>query len=690
MFENNACFRPLLATATAAIAAGFSACSPADSTDLDDFADESATVDHASTELSSTGRRYITNHPVVGCKAVPTPWVARPLFKYPGVTTPPALSRYCLYTFNDVKRPTVAQKQALFTAVNAGLWMAYGPVIPVEDPVVIGPLGFAQESRAFLRDAVLQHAGALSQLPAQQPLPFKTRIAFPDTSPEQTSGFIPGGRMDHGLILGWLARSISTSVGQNPVQAAHVTTGIALPQVDNDVEDLAQGGYFGTRGQLAEAIYRVTAAWRAKAEDATNPQPRLVVNLSVGWEPTDGCSTATGGPSLQVPARAVFDAITHADCLGAAVIAAAGNDPGKDAKGNKETNPTEPVCPAAWAQMPAPTLAQCQTFMGNDKYFGFMVPFKTRIAATHPPAAGVDNPLLFAVGGVDFGRRPIPETRTNAFPKLAAIATHASAGPAGQDLPPSITGTSVATAVVSAIAGTAWAYRPDLTAPELMNIVYATGQSTGQNSSFGTTSPTTVRAASLCHAVRLVCAPNPQGVSPACPAQLMTCSYPTWAVGANPPLPNSQVTSLQDLFKQSKQVQIGSLDDLVNNPAPNELYPAASVPPWVYPQPLRPPCAACALRVEGDMNLPALNVLIDPEFEGTLSLSDTTLILRTGMLTSTHYGPLGTGTLRRGSQVTINLPNLNVANVTGASLAWVSRDANQRPTSITERILVTP
>jgi hypothetical protein len=689
MFENTACFRSLLAAATLA-AAGFSACSPADSTDLQDFADETDTVDHASTELSSTGRRYITNHPLVGCKLAPYPWKARPLFQYPGVPTPPALSRYCLYTSQLKQRPSKTQIDALMTAVNPPVFTSYGHIPIVEDPVVMGPLGFAQESRAYLRDAVIKHAGAMSQLPAAQPLPFKTRIAFPDTSPEETSGYVPGGRMDHGSILGWLARNISSSAGLNPVQAAHVTTGIALPQVDNDVEDLDQGGYFGTRGQLAEAIYRVTAGWRAQAQDAANPQPRLVVNLSVGWEPTDGCSTATGGTSLQVPARAVFDAITHANCMGAAVIAAAGNNPGKDKYGVKPTNPTEPVCPAAWAQLPAPTLQQCIAFMGNDKYDGVYVPFNLRVAARAKPASTIDNPLLFAVGGVDFGRRPIDETRTHAFPRIAAIATHASAGPVAQDLPPSITGTSVAAGVVSAIAGTAWAYRPDLTAPELMNVVYWTGESIGQNSSFGTTTPTQVRAASLCHAVRVVCAPNVPGGSPACPAQVMTCSYPTWIADANPPLPNSQIVSLQELFKPSQQVEIASLNGLINNPAPNEIHPAASVPPWVHPQPIRPPCAACALRVSGDINIPALNIQIDSLFEGSLRLEDTTLILRNGMLTPTAYGPLGTGSLRQGSQVTINLPGLNVANVTGASLAWVSRDMYLRTTSITERILVTP
>ncbi len=685
MFENTPCFRPLLATATvsAVLAAGFSACSPADSTDLQDFSDETDTVDHASTESFLTGRRYITNHPLVGCRVPPTPWVARPLFKYPGVTTPPALSRYCLYTFNQTQRPTDAQKQALFTTLNAGMLMTAGPVIPIEDTVVMGPLGFAQESRAFFREVVLDHAGALEQLPQ---LTLKTRIAFPDTSPEETSGYIPGGRMDHGSILAWLARSISSSATKTPVTAAHVTTGIALPQVNNDVEDLQQGGYFGTRGQLAESIYRVTAAWRAKAEDPSNPQPRLVVNLSVGWEPTDGCSTATTGPALQVPARAVFDAITHANCLGAAVVTAAGNHPGKDKTGFKATNPNEPVCPAAWAQLPAPTLAQCQKFMGNDKYFGFMVPFKAPIAATDKPAAGVDNPLLFAVGGVDFGRRPITETRPKAFPKHVAIATHASAGPAGTDLPTSITGTSVAASVVSAIAGTVWAFRPDLTAPEVMEVVYASGEPIGLNSSFGTQPSTTVRAASLCHALAKACAPIQGQVPPSCPTQPLTCSFPTRSADANPPMPQHLLDLLAELFKLSPQVQ--SEDPFVGDVA-QDIYPAASVPPWVYPQPLRPPCSACAFALHRDISSPVLHVQIDPNFDQSLRLEEASLLVRTGITSSVTLA-LGSGTLTRGSQVTINFGTLALPSTSSVYVSWVSRDASQRATSITERILVTP
>jgi hypothetical protein len=690
MFDNTACFRPLLAAATLAATLGFSACSPADSTDMEDFADETDTVDHASTEINSTGRRYITNHPMVGCRPVPAPWVGRPLFQYPGVTTPPALSRYCLYTFNDAKRPSDTQKQELVAAVNAGVWMAYGPVIPVEDPVVMGPLGFAQESREFFRKTVLQHAGALSQLPVGQPLSLKTRIAFPDTSPEETSGYIPGGRMDHGLILASLARDIASTPAQKSVQAtqaAHITTGIALPQVDNDVEDLTQGGYFGTRGQLAEAIYRVTAAWRAKAEDATNPQPRLVVNLSVGWEPTDGCSTATSGTSLQAPGRAVFDAITHANCLGAAVVAAAGNHPGHDSSGAKQTKPAEPVCPAAWAQLPAPTLPQCQKFMGNDKYFGFMVPFKAPIAATNPPATGVDNPLLFAVGGVDFGRRPIAETRAKGFPKQAAIATHASAGPAGTDLPAAITGTSVSAGVVSAIAGTVWAYRPELTAPEVMGLVYATGEPIGLNSAFGTQQPTTVRAASLCHALAKACAPNNQGkVPPACPLQPLTCKFPTWSVDANPPMPQHLLELLAELFKVSTPVQ--SEDPFVGSVA-QDAYPAASAPPWVYPQPLRPPCSACAFALHRDISSPVLHIQIDPNFDQTVRLEEASLLVRTSLTSSMTLG-LGTGALTRGSQVTITFGTLALPSASSVYISWVTRDASLRPLSVTERILVTP
>ena len=674
---------------------GLAACGTADTADQDEPVDvtERATTSTPGSSL----RRFLSNHPKGCARKPPSPWSARRLFYYPGVETPQGMKGYCLYEHDPHSTPTTAEVTALRSDVLAKI----GAPLE-EDTVVSGALGFEQDSRASLHDALLAHAGAMVDGLPGGPLD-PVRIAFPDSSPEENSGAIPNGMMTHGATLAWLAQDIANPVPpsnpQTPLRAGHVTTAMALPQIDNDLECMLKGGFYGTRAQLAEAIYRVTAAWLHDGLTTTNKQPRLVVNLSVGWEPMDGCANAKDPSQLEEPARAVFDAVSHASCLGALVLAAAGNDPGH----NKNEAPAKgPTCPAAWtSNFKAPDSNQCADLMG--KGYADALPAMLPIPSKKQLAPGIDNPLLYAVGGIDFARQPIAVTREGGFPKYVAIASHASATQPNTYLPPALTGTSVGTAVASAIAATTWAYRPELTAPELMDLIHEAGTPLGVYPDFGPNSQgKKVHSLSLCQALQKACTTTGGATLPRCPTAGVKCpELPTPEDGPNPPLTWKELSALKLLFPHPMaSVKQADLDDLLKGVAPpNELYRNAGVPPWVFPQPFYPACGACALEIKqnfGNYHY-RLYINVDSRFDSSLKLDSTTLLIRTGTSYGSSFvtavGPLGNVTLTRGQSYSVDLGDVPgtaglTGNVLNAQLSWRATSKNTT-TSFTENILVT-
>lgn len=227
-----------------------------------------------------------------------------------------------------------------------------------------------------------------------------------------------------------------------------------------ELEDPAgetQGGSSGTLMDLATAIRREVEQWWK-----VPGRPRLVLNLSVGWEPIH--SSSFGDLEGMVQA-----AIEDAVCRGALVIAAAGN---------RVTGPPElerPLLPAAWEQLLAPTPQQCELLLEEsaEPAGGSVTPYR---------------PLVFAVGGVQHDDAPLSNSRPNATPPLVAFGDHAPAlypvAPLGA--PPIepqrmkiLTGTSVSTLVVSAAAAEHWRRNPSLASFDVMEDLRNGGQDTG-------------------------------------------------------------------------------------------------------------------------------------------------------------------------------------------------------------------
>jgi hypothetical protein len=93
---------------------------------------------------------------------------------------------------------------------------------------------------------------------------------------------------------------------------------------------------------------------------------------------------------------------------------------------------------------------------------------------------------VYAVGAVDYHDDPLPTTRPQSLPRLVAhglsVVNRDPLRAPGHSL--ILTGTSMAAAEVSGIAGAVWGYIPELTPHQLMEAIYSTGVSLG-------TSPTT-------------------------------------------------------------------------------------------------------------------------------------------------------------------------------------------------------
>ncbi|HKY38975.1 MAG TPA: S8 family serine peptidase [Polyangiaceae bacterium] len=235
------------------------------------------------------------------------------------------------------------------------------------------------------------------------------------------------------------------------------------------------GNVVGSQGDLAQAI--------VDAVDAAFPGRRLVINLSLGW--TRYWGGAEGNESeFSPPVRAVWDALAYARCKGALIVAASGNGQGRPSL------PFGPRYPAAWSERPAPSSARCERLGAGSGL---------------PSATG---PLLFAAGGVDNEDRALFNAPIGSRPALAAAASHAGVhSPATSRAAGPYTGTSIAAAVATSAAAVVWAYRPELSADEVMREVYSSSVSLGVEADFcfGERPCPEIRRVSICAAAQAAC-----------------------------------------------------------------------------------------------------------------------------------------------------------------------------------------
>ncbi len=514
----------------------------------------SSTSAHA---LVREGRRWIGIS--ANCSSVPSGWIGRRLFAASNM--PASLARYCLYVWSGARKgPLARDLSALHNDPNI-------TDLGQDEPVVYPLNAAARENFSQgLRNALVQQVGGVSIL-SSPPSSNNVRVVVIDSAPTSPHGAIAMGTNRHGDTLAHLVEDLVceplTCTGAcTPTQvlarpcASQVTSVLALPWT-SPTSSSAAGGSLGTLGDLATAIALTVEDWQN-----WGPQRRVIMNLSVGWEHHDDlatCSTSTTND--RGPERAVKDILQFAAGRGALIFAAAGNDSGGPSPR------TGLLCPAAYQA----------------------------IAKELDPT----QPLLVAVSGVDYADQPLEMTRPDGIAGFAAPGIGVSWIP-GQPVPPQLVGTSVATAVVSAVAALVWSSKPSLSPQQVLSALYAGGVSVGSANACPVSFPgCSARRINTCGAL------HEAGSS-------VTCSPPSGTNSGSPALPG-ELAQLKMAYPGgtllSNLVPVDAVD------IPRFQIASPQVDPLLFPQPISATCPTCVvsngLTSNTTVIIPALGEGID-------------------------------------------------------------------------------
>lgn len=350
---------------------------------------------------------------------------ALPITDVAGLTLPERLARYCVY-----HRPGSDAAPAFNDSTNTN---------PVQARAVVDVAATQAEIDDVIQAVSAQHVGFCPVSSAGGVAP--VRLTFIDNAPTGAGG----GPSRHGASLQSIVSGLCSD-GECDVDVRQ-RAGLQLRWEGQHEWKVREGGDYGSLDWLAQSIVREVESWL----DDPVRSDRLVLNLSMAWHGEWGGADPRQAAARETPAdvMAVFDAIVYARCSGALVVAAAGNRTGcgfDDA----------PMYPAAWeAVRIGPN--QCGPWLLERFY------------------PQDDVPLVYAVGGLVEQDAPIAIGRDGNTPHLAAYARNVSVPASGE----TITGTSVASALVAADVARRWSANSTLTADDAMAAVYRAGTPTG-------------------------------------------------------------------------------------------------------------------------------------------------------------------------------------------------------------------
>lgn len=366
---------------------------------------------------------------------VGTPW----LEEHDAAEVPGALGRFCQYEWTGAGDPSPNNLANLTKALGGDPVGPSCQAISPQGDALSDALGVAL--RAWFR----WNGGRPTQSDLDLPTtgttePLVTALVV-DTQPSDEDA-VP--TTNHGRLMGHIIGDVACP-GDDPSCRVEVMYVVGLPRVAPGEVDYERGGRVGTHADLAAAIYEGVRRWEQANATRTTPS-KLVVSLSVGWEPdVFGGTENQPAPAL----AAVRTALELASCKGAVIVASVGNE-------GDFCGAAGPMLPAAWEVRAAPGETRCGE-LGAP------------LAAA--PGGGY-QPLVHAVGGLGLDLGRMPRTRPSADPRLMAASTHAFVG---NPIRGGVTGTSVGTAVTAAAAALVWSYRPSLPASAVMGWVYGSG-----------------------------------------------------------------------------------------------------------------------------------------------------------------------------------------------------------------------
>lgn len=582
-------------------------------------------------------------------------WVVEELFA--SSTVPEPLTHYCRYLWTDPNLPP---------ELGALPLAAQGQTQPDCRVTVQAPLDV--ELAPHYEAAFERHVWLATDLDTTLGAGMGVEIAVVDTAPSATSD----GQAAHGQAIAAIVAKVASGCvpgldGQTCER--HVTTRLGLPQVAGAPPNPQLGGYFGYQSDLAEGIVAALDSW--------DRSDNLIVNLSVGWEPSLGdLGDVDIAPSAAI--EAVRSAVELATCQGALVIAASGNQPPGSCV-------DAPMAPASWERLP-----------GLDQDHCLELGLPSEFVELGLPGSFGYHPLVHAATPIDWRSNLLADFRRGSDARVVAPGFAGFVEWAGETHG-TITGSSVAAATVSGTAALVWSYFPALSADEVMQLVYDSGrvrldanQASVMASHFltGTTAPEQ-HEITACGAILHAC--TVQG----------TCGVAAEKV-CGEPVPGVDIeTEFWSGFDQALTHVSGRTDDLGPEwdiydcdrcggesisllPMTSSLLAGSMSDPWVLPQPEKPPCPMCEIK-DDDIYLS-----LDPLYgnDASLVLLDTevTLYDATGSSEVIHY----TGLTLTTNLSVIADPELATVGRSGQppTQAWVTMVFDRSTaTGATERVV---
>lgn len=564
---------------------------------------ESPTSDACLSETDAdTPWRHIGVSNTLSCPLAPTmQWSTQRLFQPIEGNPEPALARYCVYEALQFE-PAIASIDALRCSSPGSGTPCLVQLNPDSASVAMMSQDTAHILWEPLRTFFREQVGVVGALPDA---PQNVLLSVIDTEPtgfnEDRNG---AGVSQHGFtLLNMIRDSICPATGSCAVA---LRSALGLPMQRCELQpgfciDPTVGGYVGTIGQLAQAIYGEVDAW------LQSPINQLIINLSLGWDPLFGNDQPIS--NSRAAAQAVYRALEYASCHGALVVAATGNrvtGPGVD---------EGPLLPAGWEDVPAPTGDQCMSQFG--------------IQPAPATLEGSYRPLIYAAGAIDKNAQPL-ESRRFGEPRLVAYGDHAVAPvnePAAPEPSQILTGSSVSAAVVSAAAAAAWHFSNSAGPHQIMQALYDSGAGVGRMADYCLSDGSScqdVRNVRICEAVDKACADLNSGNCP-----VLDCAQ------ASDVVPGISEVDLVALFAEAPVVALDTLENVESidecrpgyvlhstagsepvNPCPQLQFYGAQATPWTDGQPEGQFCPTCTDVYHSPGRL---YLEIDASLTGTLS-----------------------------------------------------------------------
>ena len=309
---------------------------------------------------------------------------------------PPALRKYCVYTWGSTKTdgaaapPDIASLTARANAAPTAVSPDCRVVSPIDSFSAHGCDAISDLDHGVCTTLTRQAKRAVDALdvlpaPPNGAAARRVRVAIVDTSP--TGLAAPArARSPHGNAVGAVTTALACPGGVEAC-ATKVVYQLAMPEIQGGL-DYAKGGEFGSLGQIAVAL------WKAAAPSAD--YDALVLNVSLGWVHRD----QSAGADLSPAEAAVKDALRFASCRGALIFAAAGN------RSSAAAGEGGPLYPAAWEGEAQPGEKECASDFGEASALPRPDAGVIRRPNDKPPArAGREDEKLRLADGCDAGER---------------------------------------------------------------------------------------------------------------------------------------------------------------------------------------------------------------------------------------------------------------------------------------------